>query len=82
MINVEVTQTQGVYEGFSWQGLCRSVPTPGRTFGVVFGDDDERLVLHTTMVLEVCGIGPSMHFKTRNSSYVLRILTNTSSSAA
>lgn len=74
MFNVELLQVKGVNKGLYVKGTCGVLPQPGRSFGVLSVDNDNKEVLQTTTVLSVDNFESGVLFDTNNSSYILRFL--------
>ena len=74
MFQIELMQTRGSSKGMFIRGTCGILPSPGRTFGAMFGQEDDRQVIQTTTVLSVDELDEAILFETSNSSYLLRIV--------
>lgn len=74
MYRIELMQTQGKNRGMFIKGYTGILPRPGRSFGVIFGDDEVKNVLNTSTVLSVDEGEDAILFETSNSSYLLRLI--------
>lgn len=74
MYQVELMQIRGDRKSMFLRGRCGALPQPGRTFGLMFEDDESPAVLHTTTVLSVDETDEAIEFQTLNSAYLLRFV--------
>jgi hypothetical protein len=89
MYQVELMQIRGERKSMSLKGACGVLPQVGRSFGLLFSEDQigfdqtqiglreiqvAKSVLQTTIVLSVDELNEAILFETSNSSYMLKIL--------